>query len=197
MNIILEDILIEKFISKAQQKFFFSKINDKTLTNKERKKWKTWAKEFSDKTNFKKLPEKKVEEDLDEIVDKDGNIGRSKKPTDSNTKGTSSDSTTDEFVRTSTGQMGNYFSGGGLNGGSSNVSNNKFWTESDLTKTLGFNATIAKDIDYDEAEEYFEDDLNIDKPEEKMSDLGYDKELPHGKINLIEKLIEEILKENE
>jgi hypothetical protein len=25
MNIILEDILIEKFISKAQQKFFFSK----------------------------------------------------------------------------------------------------------------------------------------------------------------------------
>jgi hypothetical protein len=190
MNIILEDILIEKFISKAQQKFFFSKINDKTLTKKERKKWETWAKEFSDKTNFKKLPEKKVEEDLDEIVDKNGNIGRSKKRTDSNTKGVSSNSTTDEFVRTSTGQMGNYFSRGG-------VVHNKFWTESNLTKVLGFKDTIAKDIDYDEAEEFFEKKLGIVKPEEKMSDLGYDEDLPEGKINLIEKLIDEILKENE
>jgi hypothetical protein len=190
MNIILEDILIEKFISKAQQKFFFSRINDKNLSKKERKKWETWAKEFSDKTNFKKLPEKKVEEDLDEIVDKTGNIGRSKKPSNLNTKGITSNSTTDEFVRTSTGQMGNYFSRGG-------VVHNKFWTESDLTKVLGFNATIAKDIDYDEAEEYFENKLDIEKPEEKMSQLGYDKELPEGKINLIEKLIDEILKENE
>jgi hypothetical protein len=190
MNIILEDILIEKFISKAQQKFFFSRINDKNLSKKERKKWETWAKEFSDKTNFKKLPEKKVEEDIDEIVDITGNIGRSKKPSNLNTKGITSNSTTDEFVRTSTGQMGNYFSRGG-------VVHNKFWTESDLTKVLGFNATIAKDIDYDEAEEYFKNKLDIEKPEEKMSQLGYDKELPEGKINLIEKLIDEILKENE
>jgi hypothetical protein len=192
MNIILEDILIEKFISKAQQKFFFSKINDKTLTKKERKKWETWAKEFSDKTNFKKLPEKKVEEDLDEIVDKTGNISRSKKRTDSNTKGITSNSTTDRVVRTATGQMGNYFSRGG-------VVHNKFWTESDLRKSLGFKKTIGIDADYDEAKEYFEDDLNIDKPEakEKMSQLGYDNELPEGKINLIEKLIDEILKENE
>jgi len=190
MNIILEDILIEKFISKAQQKFFFSRINDKNLSKKERKKWETWAKEFSDKTNFKKLPEKKVEEDIDEIVDITGNIGRSKKPSNLNTKGITSNSTTDEFVRTSTGQMGNYFSRGG-------VVHNKFWTESELTKVLGFNATIAKDIDYDEAEEYFKNKLDIEKPEEKMSQLGYDKELPEGKINLIEKLIDEILKENE
>jgi hypothetical protein len=189
MNIILEDILIEKFISKAQQKFFFSKINDKTLTNKERKKWKTWAKEFSDKTNFKKLPEKKVEEDLDEIVDKNGNIGRSKKPTNLNTKGITSNSTTDRVVRTATGQMGNYFSRGG-------VVHNKFWTESNLDKVLGSD-TIKNNLDYDEAEEFFKKKLGIDNPEEKMSDLGYDEDLPEGKINLIEKLIEEILKENE
>jgi hypothetical protein len=191
MNKILDDILIEQFISKAQQKFFFSRINDEKLSKKERKKWEILAKEFSDKTNFKKLPEKKVEEDLDEIVDKTGNIGRSKKPSNLNTKGITSNSTTDEFVRTSTGQMGNYFSRGG-------VVHNKFWTESNLDKVLGSD-TIRKNLDYDEAKEYFEDDLKIDEPEAevKMSQLGYDKGLPQGKINLIEKLIDEILKENE
>lgn len=190
MSIILENILIEKFISQAQQKFFYSKINDKNISEKERKKWKKWAKEFSDSTNFKKLPKKKSEKEIEEIVDINGNIARSKKPTDLNTKGVTSNSTTDEFVKTATGQMGNYFSRGG-------VVHNKFWTESDLTKTLGFKDTIAKDVDYDDAEKHFKDNLEIDNPEEKMLQLGYDKTLPKDKINLIEKLIDEILKENE
>lgn len=182
----LTNVIIEEFISKAQQKFFYSKVNDKTLTSKERKKWKRLASEFSKKTDFNKLPIKK---ELEEIVDEDGNIVRSKKPTDLNTKGITSNSTTDDVVKSASGQMGNYFSRGG-------TVHNKFWTESDLTKTLGFKDTMAKDIDYDDAEKHFKNNLDIDEPDEKLSQLGYDKTLPKDKINLIEILIDEILNEN-
>jgi len=52
--------LAEKFESKKQQKYFFAKCGD-GKTN-EQKKWCKMAEEFSDKTNFKKLPEKKKTE---------------------------------------------------------------------------------------------------------------------------------------
>ena len=51
----------EKFESKKQQKYFYSKCGDGKT--KEQKKWCKMAKEFSSKTNFKKLPEKKKGED--------------------------------------------------------------------------------------------------------------------------------------
>lgn len=56
---ISEKELQEKFESKKQQKYFFSKCGDGKT--KEEKKWCKMAEEFADKTNFKKLPEKKME----------------------------------------------------------------------------------------------------------------------------------------
>jgi hypothetical protein len=49
----------EKFESKKQQKYFFSKCGDGKT--KEQKKWCKMADEFGKKTNFAKLPEKKKE----------------------------------------------------------------------------------------------------------------------------------------
>jgi len=51
--------LQEKFESKKQQKYFFAKCGDGKT--KEQKKWCKMAEEFTEKTNFKKLPEKKKE----------------------------------------------------------------------------------------------------------------------------------------
>lgn len=51
--------LTEKFKSKKQQKYFYSKCDD--ASTKEEKKWCKMAKEFSDKTDFEKLPEKVTE----------------------------------------------------------------------------------------------------------------------------------------
>jgi hypothetical protein len=55
-----ENNLMEKFESKKQQKYFFAKCGDGKT--KEQKKWCKMAEEFADKTNFKKLPEKKKQE---------------------------------------------------------------------------------------------------------------------------------------
>ena len=54
-----ENELGEKFESKKQQKYFFAKCGDGKT--KEQKKWCKMADEFSKKTNFDKLPEKKKE----------------------------------------------------------------------------------------------------------------------------------------
>jgi hypothetical protein len=52
----------EKFESKSQQKYFFARCNDKSLSKKERNKWCKMADEFAaDTKNFSKLPEKKKE----------------------------------------------------------------------------------------------------------------------------------------
>jgi len=53
-----KDVMNEEFASKAQQRYFYSKAGDKSLSGDERSKWKKWAKEFSDDTNFNKIPEK-------------------------------------------------------------------------------------------------------------------------------------------
>ena len=59
----------EKFESKSQQRLFWAKC-DNARTEKAKKKWCKWAKEYSDKTDFKKLPEKKLEESLTKLVEK-------------------------------------------------------------------------------------------------------------------------------
>ena len=57
-----EDKINEKFESKSQQKYFFARCNDKSLSKKERNKWCKMADEFAaDTKNFSKLPEKKKE----------------------------------------------------------------------------------------------------------------------------------------
>jgi hypothetical protein len=198
MNNFIKQVIEEKFASKAQQRLFFAKAK-----GGKNKKWSKWAKEFSDKTDYSKIPDKveKEEEEVDEIVDVHGNIARGKKPTDLNTKGVSSDSTSDEVVRTGKGMMGNY--------GMTKVQNyTKFWGEGKLTKgelieiamkdALGFDATMGVDADYEEAEEYFEKDLGLDSEETKdrMDQMGYDEDLPDDKIRLVEnpkKFMEEYL----
>ena len=57
MGMFEEKELQEKFESKKQQKYFFSKCGDGKT--KEQKKWCKMADEFAKKTNFKKLPNKK------------------------------------------------------------------------------------------------------------------------------------------
>jgi hypothetical protein len=59
--------LEEKFASKAQQKYFYWKVNEK---GKESKKWKKMADEFSDtmsKKDWKNLPEKVKSESIEKI----------------------------------------------------------------------------------------------------------------------------------
>ena len=60
MGMMEDKELQEKFESKKQQKYFFAKCGDGKT--KEQKKWCKMAEEFADKTNFKKLPEKKKTE---------------------------------------------------------------------------------------------------------------------------------------
>lgn len=68
-----EGEMTEKFESKAQQKLFWAKCNN-AKTEKSKRRWCKWAKEFSKDTNFEKLPEKKksnkVEESLTKLVEK-------------------------------------------------------------------------------------------------------------------------------
>jgi hypothetical protein len=59
MGMMEEKEIDEKFESKKQQKYFFAKCGDGKT--KEQKKWCKMADEFTKKTNFAKLPEKKIE----------------------------------------------------------------------------------------------------------------------------------------
>ena len=187
MNNFIKQVIEEKFASKAQQRFFYAKAK-----GGKNKKWSKWAKEFSDKTDYSKIPDKvEKEEEVDEIVDKHGDFLTSKKPSDLNSRGVSSDSTSDEVAKTGKGMMGNY--------GMTKVQNyTKFWGEGKLTKgelieiamkdALGFEATMGNDANYEEAEEYFEKDLGLDseEAEDRMDQMGYDKNLPDDKVRLVE-----------
>jgi len=197
MNNFIKQVIEEKFASKAQQRFFYAKAK-----GGKNKKWSKWAKEFSDETDYSKIPDKvEKEEEVDEIIDKNGNILTSKKPYDLDVRGVTSNSTSDEVALTGKGMMGNY--------GMTKVQNyTKFWGEGKLTKgelieiamkdALGFDATMGVDADYEEAEEYFEKDLGLDSEETKdrMDQMGYDEDLPDDKIRLVEdpkKFMEEYL----
>ena len=187
MNNFIKQVIEEKFASKAQQRFFYAKAK-----GGKNKKWSKWAKEFSDKTDYSKIPDKvEKEEEVDEIIDKHGDFLTSKKSSDLNSRGVTSDSTSDEVAITGKGMMGNY--------GMTKVQNyTKFWGEGKLTKgklieiamkdALGFEATMGNDADYEEAEEYFEKDLGLDseETEDRMDQMGYDKNLPDDKVRLVE-----------
>ena len=187
MNNFIKQVIEEKFASKSQQRFFYAKAK-----GGKNKKWSKWAKEFSDKTDYSKIPDKvEKEEEVDEIVDKNGNILTSKKPSDLDARGVSSNSTSDEVALTGKGMMGNY--------GMTKVQNyTQYWGEGKLTKgelieiamkdALGFEATMGNDADSDEAETYFEKDLGLDseETEDRMDQMGYDKNLPDDKVRLVE-----------
>ena len=179
MNNFIKQVIEEKFASKAQQRFFYAKANEKGKPKKEKKKWGKWAKEFSDKTNYNEIPDK-VEKEVDEIVDKHGNIATGKKPTDFDTKGVTQKKTSDDVAKAAFGSMGRMAKVGGTT--------MRYWAESDMSKALGFDDTMAKDADYDDAEDHFKDELGLDEPEaeDRLAQMGYDKKLPADKVRLVE-----------
>lgn len=211
MNNFIKQVIDETFRSKKQQRYFYAKAGDRSLSRKERGKWEHWADEFSDKTDFSKLPEKAEEEkevdemttevqevptNVDEIIDANGNIKTGDEPGNPNAY-IRSKKTSDEVVGATMGQMGSFGILGGNTAGNKTL---KYWAESDMSKALGAKDTIMnpKVDNYDDAKEYFEDDLEVpeDEAKDRVEKLGYDEELPDGKIRLIEnpkKYIEEYL----
>jgi hypothetical protein len=179
MDKYIKNIIEETFASKKQQRYFYAKANDKSISKKERNKWSKWAKEYSDDTDFEKIPEK-VETEVDEIVDEKGNIARKKTPETKSSKGASK-SITDKVVKTGAGSMGIH----GVHGTHTSL---RYWAESDLSKALGYEKTLGQDEDIENAYEYFEDDLGMDDDEskERLSSYGYDENLKGDKVRLIE-----------
>jgi hypothetical protein len=179
MNNFIKQVIEEKFASKAQQRYFYAQAGK---GGKKGKKWAKWAKEFSDKTDYEKIPDKvEKEEEVDEIVDKNGNIATSSFPTDFNTKGVTDDWTTDMVVKTAAGSMGTH----GVHGTHTSL---RYWAESDMSKTLGADETIMQDADYDEAYRHFTKDLGLSDEEakERMGALGYEEKLPDDMVRLVE-----------
>jgi len=187
MDEFIKQVIEEKFASKAQQRLFFAR-------GKKSKKWRKWAKEFADDTDFSKLPERAEEEvQMDEIVDEDGNIAKGDIPTDFAKKGVTALKTTDEFARATAGQMG----GAGLDGAGNAARMMRYFGEedksiemgeADMSGALGYEETMEQDVDYDQAKQYFEDELGIpeDETEERLKQMGYESDYPNGKIRLIE-----------
>lgn len=189
MNNFIKQVIEEKFASKAQQRFFYAKANEKGKPKKEKNKWGKWAKEFSDKTNFEEIPDKK-EKEVDEIVDASGNIERGTKS--GNPKGyITQNRTSDEVAMATRPQQGNY---------GTKISNFVRYPieEEILTKeqvmeiamkdALGYQETLGVDADYDEAEEYFEKELDLPDEEvkDRMGKMGYDEDLPEDMVRLVE-----------
>jgi hypothetical protein len=196
MNNFIKQVIEETFASKAQQRFFFAKANEKGTSKKEKKKWSKWAKEFSDDTNYEKIPNKVEEEDIEEIVDDKGNISTSKKPGDFNKKYITQKKTSDEVEKSTGNMMGNY--------GTTGVQNyRRYWgelSEVELGDNLGADETILKDKSFKEAYRYFTKELGLprEKALEKMEKLGYKEELPGDQIIMVEnpkKFIEEYIDE--
>lgn len=179
MNNFIKQIIEEKFASKAQQRFFFAKSN-----GGKNKKWSKWAKEFSDDTDYEKIPDK-VEKEVDEVVDNKGNIAIGKKPTNFDKVGITQNKTTDEVVKTAHGQMGAI----GAVSGRGAMNTLKYWTESNLTGALAADTLLrGDDVDYEDAKDEFED-LGIDDPieqDKRAKQLGFDPKLPDGQIRLVE-----------
>lgn len=198
MNNFIKQVIEEKFASKAQQRYFFAKANEKGAPKKEKKKWSKWANEFSDDTDYEKIPNKvkkvesnEEEKQFDEIVDSKGNIQRSKKSPNFDTKGITSNSTSDEVAKTGKGQMGSF-------GGPGGQPYRRYWGESDMSKSLGYEKTLGKDEDLEGAEDYFEKELGMEdgEAEDRLHAMGYDPELPEDKVRLVEnpkKFIDEFI----
>lgn len=193
MDNFIKQIIEETFKSKKQARYFYAKSNDKTLSKKERNKWKKWTKEFSEKTDFEDIPE-----EIDEIVDENGNIKRGDEP-GIPTQFITSKSTTDQVVPATSPQMGSFgILGGGFSSGGSKTL--RYWAESDQSKALGFDDTLKQDVSYEDAKDHFTDELGLtDKEaEDRVENMGYDPELPEGKLRLIEnpkRFIEEYIDE--
>jgi hypothetical protein len=191
MNNFIKQVIEEKFASKAQQRYFFAKANEKGSSKKEKNKWGKMAKEFSDKTDYTKIPDKiENEEEVDEIVDDKGNIGQSKKPTNISTKGTTSNDTSDNSALKGYGMMSTSASMG------YGIGYRRFPLEEvELDGVLG-GENILNNVPYDEALEDMEKEKGLpeDEAEERLEKMGY--RPGDDKLNLVEnprKFMEEYL----
>jgi len=57
-----------------------------------------------------------------------------------------------------------------------------------MKDSLGYQETLGVDADYDEAEEYFEKELDLPDEEvkDRMGKMGYDEDLPEDMVRLVE-----------
>jgi hypothetical protein len=182
MDNFIKQVIEEKFTSKKQQRFFYAKSKDESLSKKERDKWKKMADEMSDDTNFKKIPEVAEEEgDVDEIVDEKGNISRGGKSTNANTKGITSRKTSNQTAKGYAGQMGTH----GVHGTHTSL---RYWAESDMSKSLGYDDTLGDDDNFKEAYKHFTGELGLSHIDamERLEKMGYDENLPDDKVRLVE-----------
>jgi len=165
MNNFIKQVIEEKFASKAQQRFFYAQAGE---GGKKGKKWSKWAKEFSADTDFKKIPEKVEEDEIEEIVDDKGNIKRSDVPLAIKKSTIGSKKRTDKVVKTGAGAMGTH----GVHGTHTTL---KYWAESDMSGALGYDDTLGDDATYDQAYEHFTKKLGLSDEEakERLKALGY------------------------
>jgi hypothetical protein len=166
MNNFIKQVIEEKFASKAQQRYFYAQAGK---GGKKGKKWSKWAKEFSADTDFKKIPDKvEKEEDIEEIVDDQGNIKRSNVPLSMKKSTIGSKRRTDKVVKTGAGAMGIH----GVHGTHTSL---RYWAEADMSGALGYDDTLGEDATYEEAYAHFTKKLGLSDEEakERLKALGY------------------------
>jgi hypothetical protein len=191
MNNFIKGVIEEKFASKAQQRYFYAQAGK---GGKKGKKWGKWAKEFSDKTDYSKIPDKvENEEEVDEIVDAEGNIAMGKKPANLNTKGVTDDWTTDQVAKSGRGNVGRYNGTGGLVTPIISSLQETGLTKGKLIEiamgdALGFEDTMGEDKPYDKAYNHFTKELGLSDEEakERLHAMGYDEKLPDNMVRLVE-----------
>ena len=226
MNNFVKQLVEDKFASKSQQRMFFAKgkKNKKWRewargkaedTNFDKIPEKVDADEqmmggfpsyaaddiFTKEEPTEQMPLSKTihngnaEAEFSEIVDADGDIQTGDKPGNPNGY-IRSKKTTDQVAKSTMGQMGSFGVLGGATGANKTL---KYWAESDMSKALGAPDTIGDpDTNFEDAVETFEDELEVPEEEakERAKQMGFDPELPDGKLRLIEnpkKYIEEYL----
>jgi len=174
----IKDLIFEKFESKKQQKYFYAQCNDDSLSKKEKTKWCDMASEFSKETNFKTLPEKSVETDIEEIVDFDGSIPSSKIPKNVRVVSTTARKTsnmTAKSARQPPFQSGDYM--------------RRYWGEAEMDDALGFEDTMDANKTYEEALAHFVNELGFDEldAKERLEKMGY---IPNSesKVRIIERI---------
>lgn len=172
MNNFIKQVIEEKFASKAQQRFFYAQAGK---GGKKGKKWAKWAKEFSSKTDFDEIPDKvENEEEIEEIVDDNGDIKRSNTPIGKNKTTITSKKRTDKVVKTSAGAMGIH----GVHGTHTSL---RYWAEGqevkeiEMDNALGYEDTLGSDATYDQALKHFTKNLGLpeDEAKERLKAMGY------------------------
>jgi uncharacterized protein YidB (DUF937 family) len=168
MNDFIKQVIEEKFASKAQQRYFYAKANEKGASKKEKKQWKKWASEFSSKTDFDEIPDKvEKEEEIEEIVDDNGNIKRGNIPLTIKKSNTLSKKDSDAARDGGFGSMGKQFGQHGTN------TSLRYWAESDLSKLVGSDA-VEDDLNYDQTISLLMKKHGMDKEsaEKRAKELG-------------------------